>query len=1038
MESSMLKTEFVANPFGSPAACTWQGKLVIAWNDTLKGGAICVAVGDAVTAGNYVSNIVQLSYFAPQAGTVAATEFAGRLYVAWMDAGNGSLVVANSNDGISFSAPVVITSRATNGPSLHGSADELYVSWIEKGSRQIALTSSRDGILFDSPVVLAHETAFPAAIASFKHPYFGQRIVVAWADWAGTPFLGQLPVVVAMASPKSFRSLDGSPLQTFFLGQPSICVQPSNSGAQVGPTICCGSGIFSVDIDGSRTTSLIVDVLETSTVVAVAGNLLLVRANSAPLLAPGNIVVGNWFDFVDIPRDLKDQVGKFCDPRDCTADPRLVCVLTKETQLVEQEPTISNGRRGDLVLSPADGAGVIGTILKNLDPHEFFDHMGILIDDGNTIRHCTESKDRLYADKSYFTGSLFGDPAPIEGLRPDLVKYGWPGPISQSIRDGFFEGWNRGRNPRWTYKGPGQNPPTFAQLNAFYDNEHPSTPVQISNLTYTPTYRDDHQGPVWPLLVRPSRIVDASKPWVRWTIGQIAARAEFMEGHYRFFAFTRAQIAEDATTFAPPVGDVAWAGLPQGANWAAGTPGLVCSTFVWFAARQAVAGLVPQIRLDRDASLPTSEAGRAQTDNFVDGLYAYHVPERSKSVSALSEWIGDKVKTVVKQRADDKITGLARVGIAAAAAAVAGAPWLGLTLSPSDAGQLVEGLTNMPTRVASGICNEFASDRPDRTTDSDWMQPGSGKSVSPDDILNFWDAPDEGTDERWGLWGSSERMMLVNARPELVLKGQIALSPGVARVKGTVSYSGRMLVGAKVMIGCRTVYTDLRSGFLIDVPASPIKAPPGNPEVLRDQLIRVEAYWDSPPGMLRTQWERPLNVGDNTLGDIQLQAPPEWRRRVEMHGELVMTHQVMFGHDIIGHSPWSASIFLQIDPDMAQDHRAEYDAGRKQTFSTSTDRCGGERAKFTGVVSMFDPTAKGPDEQPIAPPPEGALSIIIDWRYGMWDGSDDDENEIDHQSGTIVIGPGQSKDLPIALRDGDVPPDRASAFITIENNVNPA
>jgi hypothetical protein len=492
-------------------------------------------------------------------------------------------------------------------------------------------------------------------------------------------------------------------------------------------------------------------------------------------LASGSILVGSWSDVVDIPRDLKDQVGNDCDPRDCTSDPRLVCVLTKGTMLVEREPTISNGRRGDLVLSPADGAGVIGTILKNLDPHQFFDHMGILIDDGNSIRHCTESKDRLFNDKSYFTGSLFGDPAPTEGLRPDLVKYGWPGPISQSIRDGFFDGWNRGRNPRWTYKGPGQTPPTCDQLNAFYDEEQPSKPLRISNLTYTPAYRDDHQGPVWPLLVRPSRNVEASKPWVRWTLGQIAARAEFMTGHYRFFAYTRAQIAEDATTFAPPVRDVAWAGLPDGANWAAGTPGLVCSTFVWFAARQTLAGLVPQIRLDRDALLPTSEAGRAQTDSFVDGLYAYHVPERSKSASALSEWIGDKVKTVVKQRADDQITGLARIGIAAAAGAIAGAPWLGLTLSPADAEQLVEGLTKMPTRVANGVCNAFASDRPDRTTDADWTQPGAGKSVSPDDILNFWDTPDEGTDERWGLWGSSERMMLVNARPELVFKGQIAL-----------------------------------------------------------------------------------------------------------------------------------------------------------------------------------------------------------------------------------------------------------------------
>jgi hypothetical protein len=151
-----------------------------------------------------------------------------------------------------------------------------------------------------------------------------------------------------------------------------------------------------------------------------------------------------------------------------------------------------------------------------------------------------------------------------------------------------------------------------------------------------------------------------------------------------------------------------------------------------------------------------------------------------------------------------------------------------------------------------------------------------------------------------------------------------------------------------------------------------------------------------------------------------------------------MNHQVMFGHDTIDHSKWVNSSFVQIDPNMAETHRAEYDAARTQSFETSTKRCGGERARLSGVVSMFDPTARGSDGQPLSPPAEGALSIIVDWRFGMWDGSDGDEEEIDHQAGTLVVGPGQSKDLSTALRDGDVPPDRARILITIENNVNPA
>jgi hypothetical protein len=117
--------------------------------------------------------------------------------------------------------------------------------------------------------------------------------------------------------------------------------------------------------------------------------------------------------------------------------------------------------------------------------------------------------------------------------------------------------------------------------------------------------------------------------------------------------------------------------------------------------------------------------------------------------------------------------------------------------------------------------------------------------------------------------------MLANSRPEMVPVGQIALSPGVAHVNGYVSYGGILLIGAKVTIGCHTAKTDAYNRqFSLDVPASPPAPAHGEPDILRDQLIRVEAYWDAPPGMVSAERRQPLEVGNNNLGEIRLEPHP--------------------------------------------------------------------------------------------------------------------------------------------------------------------
>jgi hypothetical protein len=105
-----------------------------------------------------------------------------------------------------------------------------------------------------------------------------------------------------------------------------------------------------------------------------------------------------------------------------------------------------------------------------------------------------------------------------------------------------------------------------------------------------------------------------------------------------------------------------------------------------------------------------------------------------------------------------------------------GRPWR--TLSPTDATDLVVGLTHMPEHVANGVCNAFAYDTPEKVNEQAWKQPGIGKSVSPDDILNYWDP-------RAGRWtrGTGCGARASGDEDEIDHQaGQVIVAPGTTRV----------------------------------------------------------------------------------------------------------------------------------------------------------------------------------------------------------------------------------------------------------------
>src|SRR5206468_742920 len=142
--------------------------------------------------------------------------------------------------------------------------------------------------------------------------------------------------------------------------------------------------------------------------------------------------------------------------------------------------------------------------------------------------------------------------------------------------------------------------------------------------------------------------------------------------------------------------------------WAAGTPGIVCSTFIWLAAQRALHGLTPHVYLDRDPQTPTGSGARQQmAQPRIDGLYHYGEDERKRSGQALHDWIAEKVERVFKQTADKEIPALARFGvgmvigiitgaIAGPVGGAAAAAFTALALSPATMTDLTMGLTQMP------------------------------------------------------------------------------------------------------------------------------------------------------------------------------------------------------------------------------------------------------------------------------------------------------------------------------------------------------
>lgn len=214
-----------------------------------------------------------------------------------------------------------------------------------------------------------------------------------------------------------------------------------------------------------------------------------------------------------------------------------------------------------------------------------------------------------------------------------------------------------------------------------------------------------------PLVVSPPR---RDETRLRPTLELAAEKAKHIDGYYSFYAYTDATIAlskeHDLT------GSKVWSD-PTTDRAPSKRIAVQCASFIWAALRQA------GISLEGDVVEPDPRKGPNYPEvdsRTLDGLYHYRADERVQAANHEHDLVRKKVEE--------------RVGVPGR---------LGRWLSGGPGARIADQVTNC---FANGNCSRV----PLGARDKAWKQPGVGRTVSPDDILQ-WDGPAGG-----GVYGHVE------------------------------------------------------------------------------------------------------------------------------------------------------------------------------------------------------------------------------------------------------------------------------------------
>lgn len=266
----------------------------------------------------------------------------------------------------------------------------------------------------------------------------------------------------------------------------------------------------------------------------------------------------------------------------------MVCQLTHETAWRFVPGRVLNGKKGDIVLGT--GQTMIGQLLRQVSPPQYYSHSGIMSKNHIEIRSSTASPEWLATHPQ-------GGANPTDGFSPAALKHLWPGTITQNVDQAFYT--------QWLNSPDGKGP----------------FPIQSFSFEADPNNRTTL---VYPVVVKPPPLDET--PHVRLTLHAIAEKAKNINGHYRFYCYTNPAMALEASNVAGPE-----------SGWAQGTYPTVCTSFIWLAAQHAGVRLEGATELTSVTQLEPLDTDRgAEVDGGThDGLYRYTEEERQ----AAGRWL---------------------------------------------------------------------------------------------------------------------------------------------------------------------------------------------------------------------------------------------------------------------------------------------------------------------------------------------------------------------------------------------------------------
>lgn len=636
----------------------------------------------------------------------------------------------------------------------------------------------------------------------------------------------------------------------------------------------------------------------------------------------------------DLPLEIQEILGISVEEGSCVAD-QPVCspdhrvtaqLTTKAPETIILPWRIANAKKGHLILVPGGSAGMIGGLLSQIDPAQYFSHMAIMTKDKVELRHATASSERLqkFPHRAGTEGDAgislsfvppLGD-TPTDGFQEAPLRYGWPGTITQTVEKAYLTWLNRP-----TVKdanGVDVPDPRFGELDSQSGER-----FLIDAVTFGPIHMTVRGRKIIVPLIVVQPCPDLETDAVRAALSRVANAALELRGHYRFYAYTDAQVGLAHDRFGTRVleeimddPESLCTGRKRQVDVVKTAP-MVCSTFIWLAVQRANAKGFPKILLDGRPDLPQSPDPQDICGSYFqretlldkidsqtpDGLYFYGKDERLIAAQWLYDHMHQQVievlseSTNLKKGLDSLFAGSSAlwdissiVKVLVTFSAPAAALILGITSEALD--ELVKLLTDLPADVANQICNSFASDWCDYTAkDSDlWKtNTGVGYTVSPDNIVNSWAAPTQENGEViQGLYGYNWKAII--RAPEVMQDppppSVWEISQGFGSMEGRVTFQGVGIKAAEIRVGCIKFRTGSDGGFFRE------NLPSG-------RYWAIAEYVHPKSGLLLESKGHVVEIPPGGgIGQVfQLHEPSDTRREVWFDGHMDLVNRYAIGSD---------------------------------------------------------------------------------------------------------------------------------------------